>query len=317
MKFSLILIGLLLCTAAFADDTALLGNGLSSFSVLANGYVTYGAGAVVDGDIGSNAAITAGANATSYNNYAGAAITYGADAVSLSSNALGAITVGAGADAGKQGTDITPMNNAFDQISKAQSALRNMTTDTNLAATMSGNVTLAPGVYGASALTTAAGTIITLDAGGKVNPYWVFNLDTYLVTGANTIVQFAPGTTNATVAWTTGGYTTLGANTSMLGVVISTEYISEGAGANITCGNAFSNSYISIAAGNKTSATNCLDNKNGLGNGLSILNSVAISSVPEAKSSSMLLIGLGLIYLVMMRRRSEIIIDDEANVHYN
>lgn len=316
IKLSLPLIGAVLCSSAFANDTSLLGNGLDKFSVLAGGYVTYGAGAVIDGDVGANGYITGGANATSSNNYSDTAITYGANAIAAGTFTSGAVTLGAGAQPGTLGSDVSLKNSALAQFSQAQSAISNMGSGTALAATMGGNITLAPGVYSSSALTTAAGTSITLDAGGAADAYWVFNLDTYLVTGANTTVQFASGTTNGRVLWNTGGYTSLGASTSLVGVVLSSGYISEGAGASISCGNAFSGSYVSVSASVSTSLSGCggADSR-GLGSGFDIVNGVAVSTfsavsaVPEVKSGSLLLVGMGMIAAIIRRRKTDAIFE--------
>jgi len=251
-KFSLSLLVAFCYYPSHALATPLIGTELASFSVLAGDYATYGADTVIKGNVGAVGYVTAGANATTFNNYSGAAITYGAGASSSSTNAVDAVTVGAGANAGIVGSDISIMATAFTQFNAAKSALTNMGTGSVLGATMDGNIKLTPGVYSSSALTTAAGTVITLDGGGAANPYWVFNIDTYLVTGADTEVQFGTGVTNASVLWNTGSYTTLGAGTSLLGVVLSSGYISEGAGANILCGNAFSASYIGVGANGTT-----------------------------------------------------------------
>ena len=330
-------IKLLFLLAAFyysshALATPLIGTELASFSVLAGSYATYGANTTINGNVGAVGYITAGANAMALNNYSGAAITYGAGASSLSTNAVGAITIGELANAGAVGNDMSSLEIALTQFNAAKSALNNMENGRVLDATVSGNMLLTPGLYISSGLTTAAGTIITLDGKGMINPYWVFNINTYLVTGANTEVQFAAGTTNASVFWNTGGYTTLGANTSLLGVVLSSEYIVGGAGATIACGNAFSLSYVGVGADGATSASDCAGSFKGMSGGLQIVNGIAVASpvseesevsqtsqaseasqaslvslpeLPEPNSYALLLVGLGMMGVVTRRRKNK------------
>lgn len=324
-KFLLLLLVAFFYYPSHALAIPLIGTELASFSVLAGGYATYGAGTTINGNVGAVGYITAGANAATFNNYSGAAITYGAGASSLSTNAVGAVTIGDAANAGTVGTNISSMEIAFTQFNAAKSALKKMGKGHVLDATMGGNISLIPGVYSSSAITTAAGTVLTLDGNGVANPYWVFNIDTYLVTGANTEVQFETGTKNASVFWNTGGYTTLGANTSLFGVVLASEYIVEGAGATISCGNAFSLSYIGVGANGTTSASNCAGSLKGMSGGLDIVDGVAVASpafkdvvvdspaspssvseVPEPDSYVLLLVGLSMMIVVNRRRKNKV-----------
>lgn len=301
----------------------LLGAELASFSALAGSYASYGANSTIKGNVGSIDAITAGASGTSFNNYAGAAITLGANAKSTSSNAGAAITIGAEASGGVvsayDASSVDIVRAALLQFASAKSALTKMGQDaagnnigTVLSPTMAGNVLITPGVYSATALTTAASTVLTFDGGGAANPIWVFNIDTYLVTGASTLVQFAPGTTNGSVLWNLGGYMTLGAQTSLIGTVLSTAYISEGAGAGISCGNAFSLGYVVLGDSFSSSASNCGGSLKGMGAGLDISENgtavpaaFAVAVVPEPQTYAMLLAGLGLMAGVTRRRKNK------------
>ncbi len=298
------------CSPTHVLATPLLGADLASFSVLAGSYASYGADATINGNVGAVGYISAGAGATSLNNYgAGPYISYGAGASSLSTNTLGAVTVGAGANAGTVGSNLSSVTTALTQYAAATSALTAMGTGTALATTLGGNVSLSAGVYSASALTTAANTVITLDGNGAANPTWVFNITDNLVTGANTVFQFAPGTTNASVLWNAGGYTALGASTSFIGDDFSTTYISQGAGTT-SCGGAFSLGYVSMGAG-ATSGSNCAGSVSSLAAGLAIVNGVAvaapasISPVPEPDSYAMLLAGVVLLACISRRRKQK------------
>ncbi|MBC7456421.1 MAG: DUF3494 domain-containing protein [Massilia sp.] len=240
-----------------ASASPLLGIDVSTFSILAGGYATYGASATVSGNVGALSYITAGADAKSAGNFVNSA----------------------------------RVTDALNQVAQAQSALSAMQTNVTLGATMSGNVTLAPGVYGASALTTAAGTILTLDGGGADNPYWVFNIPTYLVTGASTLIQVSNAGKGASVFWNTGGYATLGASTTFVGTILSSEYISQGAGVNFACGNAYAASYVTVAAGSGMTSSNCASSDTwagsltGTGSGFDVVNGVASPAAMNPASS--------------------------------
>lgn len=259
-----------------ASATPLIGEDLARFSVVSGGYATYGAGAVVSGQMG--------------------AVTY--------------VVGGAGSSSGGDNVNTSGVNNAMVQLSMAQQALNRMDDATVLSPTVGGIIDLKPGVYTASALTTAAGTTLNLDGGGIDNPYWVFNIPTYLVTGASTKINIVNAGANASVFWNTGGYVAMGASTSFLGTVLSGAYISQGAGSDFACGNLFASSYVSVAAGSRLTSTNCegtdawAGSLLGLGAGLDIVNGVAqsrikLSAAPtdisEPGSLMMLFGGLGLI----------------------
>lgn len=288
----------------------LIGADLARFSVVAGGYASYGAGATVSNEVG--------------------AVSY--------------IAGGAGSISAADRVNTTGVAGALTEQAAAQLALNNMGTGTVLGATMAGQRSLSPGVYSASALTTAAGTTLTLDGGGADNPFWVFNIPTYLVTGASTKVKVANAGPNASVVWNTGGYFAMGASTSFLGTVMSGAYISQGAGSDFSCGNLFAASYVSISAGSHVTSTNCAGSdtwagsKFGLGAGLDIVDGVAQMrlavpvaalteptilvklnephaldgldqsakpmQVPEPGAFSMLLLGLGLIGVLGCLRKA-------------
>jgi hypothetical protein len=286
IKLAIPLLAVLAYAPMQASATPLIGTDLAGFSVLAGGYASYGAGTTIGGDVGAVTYVVGGAGSVSQGDF---------------TNTSGVIA-------------------ALGELSTAQSALLNMGTGTVLSPTMAGAVTLAPGVYSASALTTAANTIITLDGGGLDNPVWVFNVSTYLVTGASTKVLIENAGANATILWNTGGYTALGASTDFMGTVLSSAYISAGAGSTISCGNTYAASYISMPAGANLQSSNCAGTQtwagsvHGLGNGLDIVNGIAVSAiaqtpsdanplpVPEPKTYTMLLGGLLLMSLMLSRR---------------
>jgi len=233
---------------------------------------------------------------------------YGAN--SSASELVGAatyITPGAGSSSGGNFVNTADVHSALGELAIAQSAISNMGLGTALPATMSGSVTLSPGVYSsASALTTAAGTELNLDGGGADEPYWVFNLDSFVSTGASTIMRLFNAGPKATVVWNTGGYVSLGASTVFLGTILSEGYITTGANS-ILNGRAFSNSYVSLGADGAIISTNIpasgtwAGSVNGMASNLSIANGVMVA-VPEPGAMVNVVLGLGLLFLMRLRR---------------
>ena len=274
--------------AAPVSATPLIGAELAKFSVLAGGYVSYGAGARFSNEVG----------------------------------AMSYITPGAGSVSAGERVDTAGVSAALGELAAAQRALTDMGTGTVLGATMAGSLSLVPGVYSASALTTAAGTVLTLDGDGVDNPFWIFNIPTYLVTGASTTIKLVNAGANASVVWNTGEYFTTGASTSFVGTVLSGAYISQGADTLFNCGNLFSASYVSMGAGSRMSSTNCLGSglwagsEFGMGAGLDIVHgdvqahlapvheSAAPGQIPEPGTIPMLLLGLGLLGVLGKARKA-------------
>lgn len=144
-------------TPLHAAQTPLLGAELASFSVLAGGYASYGPGSAIRGPVG--------------------AVTY--------------VVGGLGSSSGGDEINTSRVNAAVAQIDVAQQALTHIGAGTQLAALLSGTVTLAAGIYDASSLTTAASSNLLLDGAGADAPVWVFNISTFLATGASTLVSLA------------------------------------------------------------------------------------------------------------------------------
>lgn len=234
----------------------------STGSNYAVGYIETGANSVIDGS-----------------NYAGSYITPGAGATSLSNHANTSVTF------------TSPVSSALSQLTAAQTALNAlnlMPTTTTLAATMSGFQTLNAGVYNATALTTAASTTITLDGQGDVNALWLFNIDTYLSTGASTLINIINSGAGAQVIWNTGGYASFGASTKIIGTVLAGTYIVTGA--DTTSGTLLGSGYVTLGANSKVSCLSCV---------------VAVAAVPEPETYGMMLMGLGLMGFVARRRKNQ------------
>lgn len=248
----------------------ILGPELSSFSALAGGYVTYDDASNFSGNVGAVSYITG--------NPTGARNQY-----------LNTDNVTAG----------------LNQVSDAQSALGSMGSSVSLAATQ-GSITLAPGVYDATALATTASTTITLQGTGSENERWVFNIAGGLTTGASSNIMLTNTGFGASVYWNLGTYAALGASSSFLGNILASGYISEGAGANIYCGRALSKSYVSVSGGGTSNSDACAGSdtwagsRDGLSGGLEPSGNDAaaaslISAVSEPRTYALILAGLCLV----------------------
>lgn len=117
-------------------------------------------------------------------------------------------------------------------------------------------------VYNAFSLITGAGVTITLIGSHD----WVFNIDNMLSLGAGSEIKLEEDSTGS-VTWNVGGYASLGENAKLVGTVLSSGYISTGAGTEVTaapsasgdyCGGLFSaNSYVTL--GERASVESCVE----------------------------------------------------------
>ena len=249
-------------------------------NILANTYVTMGAGSRVTGDIQTGTILTTGASAT----VEGSTLAAGASTLGASSKVysglqsgtavtLGAssqvqgdleygtvVTYGASATSSNPGVNNTTVPVIIDEhqwVLDAQSALDSMAVTANIAP---GNIALAttftPGVYDVNGLlTVTAGVTLTLDAQDSDGDF-IFNISNYLTFGAGVNVVVVNGTANNRVIWNaTGGYVSIGANANIVGTILAREYVSTGADSSVSgvgyCGGAVYSgaSYVSIGAG--------------------------------------------------------------------
>jgi hypothetical protein len=246
---------LLITTPVEADLFVGHGIDLSQYSSVSGGYTTFGAQTNISDTIAASSYITVGAGVVSQDLKANA-ITMGASATANDVYAS-TLVAGAGSKHHSANAELDDIHGAMLQLNDAQKTLFAMKNDYELLATTSGGV-FEPGVYRSTALTSAAGSTITLDGKGQESPFWVFNLDTYLVTGANTTIEIVNSGDGASVIWNAGGYISMGANTSFLGSAFTGAYVSGGAGAGVSCGNLFAKSYITLGASVDFTSTNCI-----------------------------------------------------------
>jgi hypothetical protein len=254
----------------------LLDSDITSYSILSGGYATYGTESIIRGDIG----------ATSY------------------------ITVNISSATGEQHINNNSVISAISAIANVKSAYDNMDITHDLPTNILGITRLEQGVYSGSALTTGASTSLILDGKGQDNPHWIFNISTYLSTGASTQVSIINAGKNASVIWNIGSYASLGAETEFMGAIISNGYVTGGANTTFTCGNILSKSYVSLGASAIMSSKECMATEtwegsiNGMGGDLIIVNGIAStpeSSVSVNESSTYIILSIGFILLFYRR----------------
>jgi hypothetical protein len=268
--------------AVFANTYVSAGAGTGSEmvhgNILANTYVTTGAGSTVDGSVQTGTILTTGASATvSGDTLAVGPTTLGASSVVEGDVRSGtAVTLGAGGQVGgttEYGTTITNGAGAISgaevlnttapvvidesqDVSDAQDTLDAMTSTVVLTpGNIATDTTFTAGIYEvAGLLTVTANKTITLDAEGQ-DSLFVFNVGSYLTFGADVNVVVVNGTDNTRVIWNaTGKYVSIGANATIVGVILAKEYVSTGAassvsGAGSSCGAVYSStSYVSLGA---------------------------------------------------------------------
>ncbi len=90
-----------------------------------------------------------------------------------------------------------------------------------------GGVTLTPGVYGAGAALTLAGTL-TLDAQGNPNAVFILQAGSTLGTAAGSHVNLTGGAQSCNVFWQVGSSATLGASSTLAGTILASTSISMG-----------------------------------------------------------------------------------------
>jgi hypothetical protein len=90
-----------------------------------------------------------------------------------------------------------------------------------------GGLTLTPGVYGAGAALTLAGTL-TLDAQGNANAIFILQAGSTLGTAAGSHVNLIGGAQSCNVFWQVGSSATLGASSTLAGTILASTSISMG-----------------------------------------------------------------------------------------
>jgi predicted acyltransferase (DUF342 family) len=283
--------------ATFGATSLVIGNVISGATVFV------GAGSEISGDLKSRDGTTLGDTAkVGGNATAGTFVTLGANAqVGQDESAgnvraiYGPIVLGAnasvkgdasawtyislGANAQVQGSETQyadsdgfthdakgPIATQKDELTQKQEDFANTSEATyiELMTTIAGEKDFYPGVYHASALTTAASTTLTFIGSGYGEPdEWLINVDTYISFGANVTIELVDVAQGSTIIFNAGTYTTIGANSIIRGTIFAGTYITTGENTTIKgvgsdCGGLFAtNGAITLGAHSKFGALGC------------------------------------------------------------
>lgn len=250
------------------------------------GGTTLGDAATISGDATAGTFVTLGANAQvgkdeslgSVRAFAGP-IVLGANA-SVSGDATAETYISFGENAQVQGNETPyadpdgytieakgPIATKIDELTQKQEDFANTSTPNpiELISTIATDSDFYPGVYHASALTTAASTTLTFIGSGNGEPdEWLINVDTYISFGANVTIDLVDVAQGSTITFNAGTYTTIGANSVIRGTIFTGTYITTGANTTIKgvgsdCGGLFAtNGAITMGAYSTFGASGCL-----------------------------------------------------------
>ncbi|MFT7514912.1 MAG: MSHA biogenesis protein MshQ, partial [Candidatus Omnitrophota bacterium] len=198
----------------------------------------------------------------------------------VNGDATAGSTISMGLDANVEGvstTHNTPVsfdNNAEGlevektvELTGIQEQLSGSAINYELAATIATSRDFSPGVYHASALTTAAGVTLTFTGTkGNVPDHWLINIDTYISFGANVTIELDDDVADgSTILFNAGTYATIGADSTFKGTIITGTYITTGAGSTLAgvgsdCGGLYAiNGAITLGAYGTVGAADCHD----------------------------------------------------------
>jgi len=250
---------------------------LGSLTSGAAAAVGLGAGAFVGVDATAGTALTLGAGARVVGNACGTPLALGAGA----SHGIG---INVDCEASQENANSNAIISLQDKkaagiaqkvaLSELQENLAGILSipANELDATLSGEIELTPGAYHATALTTAAGTTLTFKGDTEiVGPdTWLVNVDTFIAFGANLIMELDSNVkAGSTIIFNAGGYTTIGADSKIIGDILAGSYINTGAGTRLTginnadndatCGSMSTISgAVTLGAGNILGTASCL-----------------------------------------------------------
>jgi hypothetical protein len=100
----------------------------------------------------------------------------------------------------------------------------------NLAAADLSGLTLSPGVYCSApgTFSTAANSVLTLDARNNTNAQWIFQTATTVITGDGSVMKFKNGGKSNNVYWAVGTSATTGTGASFIGNILALTSITLG-----------------------------------------------------------------------------------------
>jgi hypothetical protein len=204
-------------------------------NVGAGGAITTGADNTIGGNLYSGAAMNTGADNTIGGNlYSGAAINTGAgNTISGTIDARAALTVGAfNVITGSQNFGVlTPIPVYSAAMTALDAAMADaISRPATLIATELGGTTLETGIYSALTFFTLTGTL-TLDAKNDPNAVFILRSPGYVTTAAGSVVVLLNGAKASNVFWVTGSYFSGGSGAVLAGNILSSGYVTLGAGA--------------------------------------------------------------------------------------
>ncbi|MEH6356188.1 MAG: DUF6701 domain-containing protein, partial [Marinobacter sp.] len=122
-----------------------------------------------------------------------------------------------------------PIDDKSAQLEQVQKRLAAMAAPAanELPTSLTVSKTLKAGVYHTTALSTTAGITLTFDGEG-VDGHWVINSDSFIAFGASTEMVLKDVTPDSTITWNTGGYTSAGASSNLIGTFLAGSYILTG-----------------------------------------------------------------------------------------
>ena len=196
-------------------------------------------------------------------------------------------------------------------LTKAYNGLKNMAANFDLTGQDLGGLILTPGVYKFSDSAQLTG-IVTLDAQGINDAFWVFQIGSTLTTASGAAVAMInAGSNNGTndgLFWQVGSSATLGTGTNFQGNILAQESITMTTAANIHNGRLLARTAAVTLDSNSLSIYSPAPNDGTLSGGLQfdisgnvIPISQAVSPVPEP--GSIVLLGLGITGLIGYRKR--------------
>ena len=122
---------------------------------------------------------------------------------------------------------------------------------------------LTPGVYTFTSSVVRLHGTLTLDAGGAINPVFVFLMPFQLTTDTGSSVFMNPGGLNggrdAGVFWVVGSQATLGVNSTFEGNILAGTLIDPLPGAQIVCGRAFAQTQVTFKGVSPVPRNNLVD----------------------------------------------------------
>jgi hypothetical protein len=193
-----------------------------------------------------------------------------------------------------------------------------MQTGTVLGMDLSG-LRLVPGVYPVSGGGSNLTDKLILDGEGNINAFWVFLMESTLITSTGSVVDVINTGAGAGVYWNVASSATLGTTSTFAGNILASTSITMGQGVTLNCGRALAHTGNVTMINDTINSTSCMgtgeEGSNGLSGGLTFaggtpprevtlpiaLPIVIASAVPEP--GTVPLLGFGLAALFFFRRK--------------